>query len=81
MMRKNLQFSIQKPRSAIRKVFYAISQNPWFDYIITGCIVLNTITMTIKFHRMPEVMSNILEITNYVFAVIFSFEAVIKITG
>ena len=81
MIRKSLKFNIPVPRNPIRKLFFIIVQNNYFDYGITGCIILNTITMSIKFHRMPKEMDFTLEITNYIFAFIFLLEAVFKILG
>lgn len=44
-------------------------------------IILNTIFMAIRYFNMPTNYSNILDIANYVFALIFNLECFMKITG
>ena len=52
-----------------------------FDGFIMGCIIANTIVLAIKWYIMPEWIVKVIEIVNYVFMVIFTLEAVIKITA
>lgn len=45
------------------------------------CIIINTALMAITWYGEPPEVNNILESLNYVFAVIFTVEAVLKITA
>lgn len=42
-------------------------------------IILNTIVLAIKWNNQPKFVTTITEAINYVFACIFTFEAIIKI--
>lgn len=46
-----------------------------------GCIIGNTIVLAIKWYIMPDWVVKVIEIINYVFMVIFTLEAVLKITA
>ena len=46
-----------------------------------GCIILNTIIMSIRHARMSETYEKVLEILNYIFAFIFNVECALKLTG
>ena len=50
-----------------------------FDKIIMGCIIANTIALAIKWYMMDQQVIYMVEIVNYVFCVIFTLEAIIKI--
>jgi hypothetical protein len=58
-----------------------MANHPSFDCFIISCIITNTIVLGMKWYREPTDMPPILEMINYVFAVIFTLEAVIKITA
>ena len=44
-----------------------------------SCIVSNTLVLAVHWYGMPETLSEIFEITNMVFMVVFALEAVMKI--
>jgi voltage-gated sodium channel len=44
-------------------------------------IVINTVAMSIRYFQMPELYSNALEMANYVFAIIFNVECLMKLIG
>ena len=44
-----------------------------------GCIMLNTLIMTLVWFDEPEGKNIVLEILNYVFSAIFTIEAIIKL--
>lgn len=46
-----------------------------------ACIILNTLVLTMSFYEEPSALSKATEILNYIFAVIFTLEAIIKIIG
>jgi hypothetical protein len=50
-----------------------------FDVFIIICIILNTIVFTVKWFGQPKEVGEVTDIINYVFAAIFSIEALIKI--
>ena len=52
-----------------------------FDIFIMGCIIGNTIVLAIKWYMMPQWVIDIIEVVNYVFMIIFTLEAVLKITA
>ncbi|PCI31098.1 hypothetical protein COB52_00380 [Candidatus Kaiserbacteria bacterium] len=56
-----------------------IASHPLFDGFIITCIILNTIVLALKFYDEPKELPGILEIINYVFAGIFTLEAIIKL--
>jgi hypothetical protein len=56
-----------------------ISTHPAFDTFILVLIMINTIILTLKWYGEPESMGTYLEVFNYLFAGIFTLEAIIKI--
>jgi hypothetical protein len=53
--------------------------NAKFDGFIMGCIIGNTIVLMIKWYGMSAEIIEYVQYVNYVFMVIFTFEAVLKI--
>ena len=51
----------------------------FFDGFIMACIIGNTIVLAVKWYMMPQIVIDVVEILNYVFMVIFTLEAIIKI--
>lgn len=80
-MRKKLKLQETIPKSALRMAVLKFSKNKWFELFITFCIIANTIIMSIKYARMSTTYGNVLEYSNYFFAAIFNFEAIVKIIG
>ena len=56
-----------------------VTYKGYFDLFIMGCIIGNTIVLAIKWYIMPLWIVSVIEVVNYVFMVIFTLEAVIKI--
>jgi hypothetical protein len=52
-----------------------------FDGFIMGCIIGNTIVLAIKWYIMPLWVVSVIEVVNYIFMVIFTLEAVFKVTA
>ena len=44
-----------------------------------ACIILNTVVLAVKWYMMPESVISVVEILNYIFMVIFTIEAIVKI--
>ena len=51
----------------------------FFDKFIMGCIIANTIVLAVKWYMMPGYVITVVEILNYVFMIIFTIEAIIKL--
>ncbi|CDW82939.1 voltage-gated ion channel superfamily [Stylonychia lemnae] len=66
-------------KSKIRNFISIISYSQRFEFFILTCIILNTICFAIEWYNQPQDVNNVLEIINYVFAAIFTFETVIKL--
>lgn len=68
------------PDGQLRQFCYSLCvNNKKFEIGIMACIVLNTVVMSMTYFGEPESYSLALEIVNYVFAGIFTIEAVIKL--
>ena len=63
----------------LRRVCIRVSQSLWFENFIMACIMLNTIVMALLWFDEPDELHLVQEILNYVFAGIFTLEAVIKL--
>lgn len=59
---------------------YYITINPVFEHMISTSIVLNTLCMAISWYNEPEQLTQIMEWVNFVFTIVFTFEAAIKVT-
>ena len=55
--------------------------NPKFDQSIMACIIGNSVVMAMQHHGQSEVFSNFIEGMNYLFAFIFSVEAILKLNA
>ena len=75
---KNLIKELRKPQGYQVK-FTALTEHYCFEYFITGCILANTIAMAMVTYRMPEEMTQALEILNYFFAIVFNLEMILKL--
>ncbi|KAA0147079.1 hypothetical protein FNF31_07654 [Cafeteria roenbergensis] len=69
------------PRNPCRRALLAVAQHPRFEWFIVGCILLNTGAMAATFFGQPTTYSLVLDVINYVFAAIFTLEAVLKISA
>ena len=52
-----------------------------FDHLIMGAIALNTLCLAIVHYDQPELMTEVLEVAEYVFTGLFLLEAALKIFG
>ena len=50
-----------------------------FDRIIFLIILINSLTMAIEHHGQPQILSDFLEYTNYIFTILFTIELILKI--
>jgi hypothetical protein len=81
MLEANVESHPEPSKNKCRKFIYDIVQSNWFDNLIIGLILLNMIFLCIEFQGAGETFLHVLTITNNVFVVIFTVEAVLKLFG
>jgi hypothetical protein len=69
----------QMTKSKFRNAMIIVSEHYIFESIIMILIIINTIVLALKWYGEPNQLPKILELLNYVFAGIFSLEAIIKL--
>ena len=79
MLRRNLHLKRVIPENACRKKCYNIVQRRAFEGFISGCIILNTLILAMKYYRMNKDYAMALEIMNLLFGVVFNIECAIKL--
>ena len=52
-----------------------------FEYIIFTLIIINTITLGMKFYNQPEVYTQALDYLNMIFTTVFALEFVLKLAA
>ncbi|KAB0801516.1 hypothetical protein PPYR_05870 [Photinus pyralis] len=62
------------------KVWWFVTSRP-FEYTIFVLILINTITLAMKFHRQPDFYSTALDILNMIFTSAFALEFVFKLAA
>ncbi len=70
-----------KSTTFVRLTAIKISQSHLFEKAIILCIILNTVVMAIIWFDMDESISNVTDLINQIFILIFTFEAIIKIVA
>ncbi|CAK8987174.1 L type [Durusdinium trenchii] len=65
----------------VRKIFWLVEEYKPFGHLVTILIVLNTITLAMESHNMPESRKEFLRVTNYFFTAAFTIEMVLKVVG
>jgi voltage-dependent calcium channel T type alpha-1G len=65
--------------SKFRLFLHDLCNNKYFDLVIAAVIGLNVILMSLEFYMMPKILEEILDIFNYIFTVIFTIEALMRI--
>lgn len=68
-----------KSTSSVRQRSFKIINHAFFDRFIFVCIVLHTLVMTIEWYLMKPYVTEIVTILNFIFASIYTLEAVLKI--
>ena len=63
----------------IEDFFRVVVENPFFDRTISVCIMVNTLSMGITWYQEPHLLKVTMEMLNYLFTVIFTIEAIIKL--
>ncbi|XP_073994416.1 ca[2+]-channel protein alpha[[1]] subunit D isoform X2 [Rhodnius prolixus] len=62
------------------KVWWFVTSQP-FEYTIFTLIMINTITLAMKFYNQPDFYTKILDVLNIVFSVVFALEFVFKLAA
>ncbi|CAG7729654.1 unnamed protein product [Allacma fusca] len=69
------------PSNPIQYRFWTLVTSQPFEYFIFTLIVLNTVTMAMKFHEQPDSYTEFLDKVNVIFSVLFSTECFLKLTA
>ena len=69
------------PKSDWRQPFYYIAESKTLEYFILGCIIVNTVILTLSWYDQPVKWTNYCETINLLFALIFTGEFIIKFVG
>ena len=72
---------VTRPKNKFMKFCYDMSENQKFEVVITIIILLNMVQMAMEHDNAKEQFTNAMFITNYVFTVIYTLEAMLKIIG
>jgi voltage-dependent calcium channel L type alpha-1D len=70
-----------RPEEAIPGLLFDICFHSWFEWFIMWCIIVNTVIMGMEYFGQSELYGNFLEAVNTVFAMVFTVEAVIKLSA
>ncbi|XP_055713319.1 muscle calcium channel subunit alpha-1-like isoform X3 [Phlebotomus papatasi] len=62
------------------KVWWFVTSPP-FEYTIFILIMINTITLAMKYYRQPAMYTNILDVLNLIFTAVFALEFVFKLAA
>lgn len=62
------------------KLWWFVTSQP-FEYTIFVLIMINTVTLAMKFYRQPQYYSDALDILNLIFTVVFALEFVFKLAA
>ncbi|XP_078040970.1 ca[2+]-channel protein alpha[[1]] subunit D isoform X2 [Augochlora pura] len=62
------------------KVWWFVTSQP-FEYTIFTLIMINTVTLAMKFYRQPEIYTEALDVLNMIFTAVFALEFVFKLAA
>lgn len=63
----------------IQKLISRFVDSKYFDRIIFAAILINTLLMALEYHGQPQLLTDILEYSNYVFILLFTIEILFRI--
>ncbi|XP_069066231.1 voltage-dependent T-type calcium channel subunit alpha-1H isoform X4 [Pleurodeles waltl] len=67
--------------SPVRRYIHTLCTSHYLDLFITFIIGINVITMSMEHYNQPESLEEALKYCNYVFTIVFVFEAVLKLVA
>lgn len=62
------------------KVWWFVTSQP-FEYTIFTLIMINTVTLAMKFYRQPQMYTDALDVLNMIFTAVFAMEFVFKLAA
>ncbi|XP_018406581.1 PREDICTED: muscle calcium channel subunit alpha-1 [Cyphomyrmex costatus] len=62
------------------KVWWFVTSQP-FEYTIFTLIMINTVTLAMKFYRQPQMYTDVLDVLNMIFTAVFALEFVFKLAA
>ncbi|XP_018341901.1 PREDICTED: muscle calcium channel subunit alpha-1 isoform X2 [Trachymyrmex septentrionalis] len=62
------------------KVWWFVTSQP-FEYTIFTLIMINTVTLAMKFYRQPQIYTDVLDVLNMIFTAVFALEFVFKLAA
>ena len=68
-----------KTSNLFRKFCFNVVNHKNFEWFIFGCIIMNSLVLMINWYLIPQEVTNIVTYFNYMFAIIFTIEAILKI--
>merc|ERR1719264_1957782 len=69
------------PKNPMQYKLWAFVTSPPFEYTIFAMILINTLSLAMKFYRQPEGYTNFLDVLNVVFTVFFTLEFLLKLAA
>lgn len=72
---------VTRPTNKFMKFCYDMSENQKFEVVITIIILLNMVQMSMEYDSAGPEFNNAMAIANYIFTVIYTLEAILKIIG
>ena len=67
------------PKNPIQYKLWAFVTSPVFEYTIFAMILINTLSLAMKFYNQPELYTQFLDVLNVIFTVFFTMEFVFKL--
>lgn len=86
---KNFKFNFSIPLRQLRyipkhriqyKVWWFVTSQP-FEYTIFVLIMINTVTLAMKFYMQPDMYTQVLDYLNLIFTAVFALEFVFKLAA
>ena len=69
------------PKNPVQYKLWAFVTSPVFEYTIFVMILINTLSLAMKFYQQPELYTQFLDILNVIFTVFFTLEFVFKLSA
>ena len=79
MLNQTLKYKPHIPDQPFRKICYTLVENPKFDIFIMTCIILNSALLAMNYYGISPSTVIILDRLGFVFGIIYTIEAIIKI--
>ena len=81
MAKAKLKPQFVPPTNPFRKWCYAVSSRHDFELFIMGCILANTVVLATTSYQQSQEITDVQTLLNYIFAVIFTIELIMKLAG